>query len=103
MLGLEKYLSQCGLDETLLDLIKLRVSQINGCAYCLDMHWKDLRARGESEQRLYGLDAWEGSPYYNEREPSALIRTWIFTARLKPSALIRTWKSRRRGILSKAN
>jgi AhpD family alkylhydroperoxidase len=72
MLGLEKYLRQCGLDETLLDLIKLRVSQINGCAYCLDMHWKDLRARGESEQRLYGLDAWEESPYYNERERAAL-------------------------------
>ena len=72
MLGLEKYLGQCGLDETLLDLIKLRVCQINGCAYCLDMHWKDLRARGESEQRLYGLDAWEESPYYNERERAAL-------------------------------
>jgi AhpD family alkylhydroperoxidase len=72
MLGLEKYLGQCGLDETLLDLIKLRVSQINGCAYCLDIHWKDLRARGESEQRLYGLDAWEESPYYNERERAAL-------------------------------
>jgi len=56
------------------NLIKLRVSQINGCAYCIDMHWKDLKAAGESEQRLYGLDAWEESPYYTERERAAL--TW---------------------------
>jgi len=72
MLGLEKYLLQCGLEHSLLDLIKLRVSQINGCAYCIDMHWKDLRAAGESEQRLYGLDAWEESPYYTDRERAAL-------------------------------
>ena len=72
MLGLEAYLGQCGLDATLLDLIKLRVSQINGCAYCIDMHWKDLRAAGETEQRLYGLDAWRESPYYTERERAAL-------------------------------
>jgi len=71
MRGLEKYLHQCGLEELLLHLVKLRVSQINGCAYCLDMHWKDLRALGESEQRLYGLDAWEESPYYTERERAA--------------------------------
>lgn len=72
MLGLEKYLDQSGLDERLLDLIKLRVSQINGCAYCIDMHWKDLRALGETEQRLYGLDAWEESPYYTDLERAAL-------------------------------
>ena len=72
MLGLEKYLQQCGLEEGLQNLIKLRVSQINGCAYCIDMHWKDLRASGESEQRLYGLDAWEESPYYTDRERAAL-------------------------------
>jgi AhpD family alkylhydroperoxidase len=72
MLGLEKYLHQSGLDEKLLDLIKLRVSQINGCAYCIDMHWKDLRAFGETEQRLYGLDAWEESPYYTDQERPAL-------------------------------
>ena len=71
MLGLEHYLEKCGLEESLLHLIKLRVSQINGCAYCIDMHWKDLRAIGESEQRLYGLDAWEESPYYTERERAA--------------------------------
>jgi AhpD family alkylhydroperoxidase len=72
MLGLEKYLAQCGLEEGLLHLVKLRVSQINGCAFCLDMHWKDLRASGENEQRLYSLDAWRECPYYTDRERSAL-------------------------------
>lgn len=60
-------------------MIKLRASPINGCAYCLDMHWKDLRAIGESEQRLYGLDAWEESPYYSERERAALAWTEAVT------------------------
>src|SRR6476469_6237298 len=72
MLGIEHYLQQCGLEESLLHLLKLCVSQVNGCAYCIDMHWKDLRAAGESEQRLYGLDAWEESPYYTDRERAAL-------------------------------
>jgi AhpD family alkylhydroperoxidase len=72
LLGLEKYLHDCGLEPRLLHLIKLRVSQINGCAFCLDMHWKDLRAAGESEQRLYSLDAWQECPYYSERERAAL-------------------------------
>jgi AhpD family alkylhydroperoxidase len=72
MLGLATFLHKCGLDKNLLDLINLRVSQINGCAYCIDMHWKDLRAAGEAEQRLYGLDAWRESPYYTERERAAL-------------------------------
>src|SRR5262245_60504043 len=71
LLGVEKYLHGSGLEPILLDLIKLRASQINGCAYCIDMHWKDLRAAGESEQRLYGLDAWEESPYYSDRERAA--------------------------------
>jgi AhpD family alkylhydroperoxidase len=75
MLGLEKYLHSCGIEEGLLHLIKLRASQINGCAYCLDMHWKDLRELGESEQRLYSLDAWEESPYYTDRERAALAWT----------------------------
>jgi AhpD family alkylhydroperoxidase len=79
MLGLEKYLHQCGLEESLLNLIKLRASQINGCAYCIDMHWKDLRSLGEEEQRLYGLDAWEESPYYSERERAALAWTEAVT------------------------
>lgn len=79
MLGLEKYLHECGLEEQLLDLIKLRASQINGCAYCLDVHWKDLRALGEKEQRLYSLDAWRESPYYSERERAALAWTEAVT------------------------
>src|SRR4051812_32748218 len=73
MMGLEKYLHECGLEVPLIHLIKLRVSQINGCAFCLDMHWKDLRAMGETEQRLYGLDAWEESPYYTDRERAAFL------------------------------
>ncbi len=72
MLGLETYLGQSGLDKKLLDLLRFRVSQINGCAYCLDMHWKELMAAGETEQRLYGLDAWRESPYYTDRERAAL-------------------------------
>ena len=63
MKGLEDYLHQCGLEESLLHLIKLRASQINGCAYCLDMHWKDLKSIGEPDHRLYELDAWEESPF----------------------------------------
>ncbi|HET8923087.1 MAG TPA: carboxymuconolactone decarboxylase family protein [Candidatus Acidoferrum sp.] len=79
MLGLEHYLQECGLEEPLLHLIKLRASQINGCAYCLDMHWKDLRAIGESEQRMYSLDAWRECPYYSERERAALAWTEAVT------------------------
>lgn len=79
MMGLEKYLHTCGLEESLLHLIKLRASQINGCAYCLDMHWKDLRAIGEKEQRLYSLDAWRECPYYTERERAALAWTEAVT------------------------
>ena len=75
MLGLGRYLGTCGLEKKLLDLVYLRASQINGCAYCIDMHWKDLRAEGETEQRLYGLDAWEESPYYTDRERAALAWT----------------------------
>ena len=72
MMALEKYLSHCSLEHSIIHLVKLRASQINGCAYCLDMHWKDLRALGENEQRLYSLDAWEESPFYSERERAAL-------------------------------
>ena len=77
--GLETYLHQSGLELSLLLLIKLRASQINGCAYCIDMHWKDSRANGESEQRLYGLDAWQESPYYTDRERAALAWTEAVT------------------------
>jgi len=79
LLGVEKYVNGSGLEPTLLDLIRLRASQINGCAYCIDMHWKDLRAAGEIEQRLYGLDAWEESPYYSDRERAALAWTEAVT------------------------
>ena len=75
MLGHSQYLRNCGLEESLINLVCLRASQIDGCAYCLDMHWKDLRAAGEGEQRLYGLDAWEESPYYSDRERAALAWT----------------------------
>ncbi|WLD12724.1 carboxymuconolactone decarboxylase family protein [Planctellipticum variicoloris] len=73
LLGVEKYLAQCSIEKSLRELIKLRVSQINGCAYCIDMHWKDARASGETEQRLYGLPAWRESPYYTERERAGLL------------------------------
>ena len=79
LLQLERYVADCGLEPNLVHLMKLRASQINGCAYCIDMHWKDLRAAGESEQRLYGLDAWEESPYYSERERAALAWTEAVT------------------------
>ena len=79
MLGLEHYLDDCGLEEGLLHLIKLRASQINGCAYCLDMHWKDLQAIGENEQRMYSLDAWRECPYYTDRERAALAWTEAVT------------------------
>ena len=79
MIGVEQYLENCGLEESLLHLIRLRASQINGCAYCLDMHWKDLRAIGEQEQRLYSLDAWRECPYYTERERAALAWTEAVT------------------------
>ncbi len=72
MLGLGKYVASSGLDRRLADLVRLRVSQINGCAFCIDMHWKDLVAAGEDPQRLYMLDAWHESPFYSERERAAL-------------------------------
>src|SRR6476659_3884594 len=79
MIGLETYMNKSSIEKPLQHLLKLRVSQINGCAYCIDMHWKDLRALGESEQRLYGLDAWRESPYYTDRERAALEWTEAVT------------------------
>jgi AhpD family alkylhydroperoxidase len=79
MLGLEKQVSKSGLDSRLLDLVRMRASQINGCAYCLDMHSKDARAAGETEQRLYGLNAWRETPYYSARERAALEWTEALT------------------------
>ena len=70
--GLGLYLAKSPIEQPLLNLIYFRVSQINGCAFCLDMHSKDLRAKGETEQRLYVLDAWREAPFYTERERAAL-------------------------------
>jgi AhpD family alkylhydroperoxidase len=77
--ALDQYLAKCGADQALLHLVRLRASQLNGCAYCLDMHWKDLRAGGENEQRLYSLDAWRECPYYTDRERAALAWTEAVT------------------------
>lgn len=79
LLGLEQHVRQSGLEHKLLELVKTRASQINGCAYCLDMHTKDARAAGETEQRLYGLSAWREAPYYDERERAALAWTEAVT------------------------
>jgi AhpD family alkylhydroperoxidase len=75
LIGVETYLRNCGLDERLIELVKMRASQINGCAYCLDMHSKDARRRGEREQRLYLLDAWREASIYEPRERAALAWT----------------------------
>jgi AhpD family alkylhydroperoxidase len=72
MAALQQYVDTCGLERPLLELVKIRASQINGCAYCIDMHTKDARALGESEQRIYLLSAWRESPFYTGRERAAL-------------------------------
>ena len=77
--ALDRHVQQCGLDKGLIMLVQLRASQINGCAYCLDMHWKDLCAIGERDQRLYSLDAWRECPYYTDRERAALEWTEAVT------------------------
>ena len=76
---LHAFVKRCGLDHMLLELVKLRASQINGCAHCIDMHTKELRAGGESEQRLYLLNAWDESPFYSDRERAALAWTEALT------------------------
>jgi len=76
---LESCVRKSGLEPDLLELVKLRASQINGCAYCIDMHTKDARTRGESEQRLYGISAWHEAPFYSERERAALAWTEAVT------------------------
>ena len=75
MLALEQYVATCGLDHKLVHLLKLRASQINGCAFCIDMHSIDARAEGETEQRLYALDAWRETPFFTDRERAGLA--WI--------------------------
>jgi AhpD family alkylhydroperoxidase len=79
MAGLGRYVRQSGLEPKLLDLIRTRSSQINGCAYCIDMHSKDARAAGETEQRLYSLDAWRETPFYTDRERATLAWTEAVT------------------------
>jgi AhpD family alkylhydroperoxidase len=79
MLGLERYLKSSGLEPALLNLVKTRASQINGCAWCIDMHTKDARAMGETEQRLYTLSAWRETPFYTPRERAALAWTEAIT------------------------
>jgi len=79
MLGVETQVHRSGLEESLLELVKTRASQINGCAWCLDMHTKDARARGETEQRLYLVSAWREAPCYTERERAALAWTEAVT------------------------
>ena len=77
--ALEKYILTSGLDHRLVHLLKMRASQINGCAYCIDMHSKDARAMGETEQRLYELDAWRETPFYTDKERAALAWTEAVT------------------------
>src|SRR5262250_3508443 len=79
MLALEKYIANCGLDHKFVHLLKLRASQINGCAFCIDMHSIDARAAGEPEQRLYALDAWRETPFFTDRERAALEWTEAVT------------------------
>jgi AhpD family alkylhydroperoxidase len=79
MAALDGYVKKSGFDPRLLHLVRMRASQINGCAYCLDMHSKDARAEGETEQRLYALDAWRETPFYSERERAALAWTEALT------------------------
>ena len=80
MLDLQNVVNESSLDHKLLELVKIRASQINGCAFCLDMHTKDARAIGETEQRIYMLNAWKESPFYSERERAALL--WCETLTL---------------------
>ena len=79
MLDMEAYIAKSGLEHSLLHLIKMRASQINGCAYCLDMHSKDARIAGETEQRLYALNAWHETPFFSARERAALAWTEALT------------------------
>ena len=80
MLGLETFVRKSSnLERSLLELVRYHASQINGCAYCIDMHTKDARAAGETEQRLYGLSAWHESPYYTDRERAALQWAEVIT------------------------
>ena len=80
LLAVESYIADCGLETALVELVKMRASQINGCAFCLDMHSRDARKMGETEQRLYLLDAWRESSLYSDRERAALAWTEALTS-----------------------
>jgi AhpD family alkylhydroperoxidase len=79
LFSLGAYLEKCGLERSLLELVKIRASQLNGCAYCIDMHTKDARAAGETEQRIYALNAWRETPFFTDRERAALAWTEAVT------------------------
>lgn len=79
MRDLDRYAKESGLEESLLELVKVRASQINRCGFCIDMHTKDARAQGETEQRLYALSAWQETPFFTERERAALAWTEVLT------------------------
>ncbi|HEY8370992.1 MAG TPA: carboxymuconolactone decarboxylase family protein [Thermodesulfobacteriota bacterium] len=79
MLALQREVEASGLEHRLIELVKIRASQMNGCAYCIDMHTKDARAQGETEQRIYALDAWRETPFFTDRERAALAWTEAVT------------------------
>jgi AhpD family alkylhydroperoxidase len=79
MRNVEEYVHECGLERSLIELVKLRASQINGCAYCVDMHTKDARSSGETEQRLYAVAVWHEAPFFSDRERAALAWTEAVT------------------------
>ena len=85
LFAIGKYLAKCGLEESLQHLVKIRASQINGCAYCIDMHTIDARADGETEQRIYALSAWRETPFFTDRERAALA--WAEAVTLIPGGV----------------
>jgi AhpD family alkylhydroperoxidase len=96
MMALENYVAGSGLEAPLLELVRLRASQINGCVYCMDMHTKDARARGEKEQRLYLLQGWSNAPFYSDRERAALAWTEAITRISETHAPDSTYKEARK-------
>jgi AhpD family alkylhydroperoxidase len=99
--GVEAYIRGCGLDRSLIELVRLRASQINSCAFCIDMHSKDARRAGETEQRLYLLNAWREAPFYTERERAALAWTEHLT-RLSTDGAPDSEYERLRAVFSEA-
>lgn len=79
MYGMEKFVRDSSLEKTIIELVKIRASQINGCAFCINMHTKDARSQGETEQRIYALSAWRDTPYFTEKEQAALALTEAVT------------------------